>query len=99
MENTFWTGKRVLIPGGTSGLGRALALELADRGAKVAIVARGQAGLDQTLREAAPRELVGIRADLAGKRDIYRIAAEAVGLLGGVDVLVNNASYLGATPL
>jgi NAD(P)-dependent dehydrogenase (short-subunit alcohol dehydrogenase family) len=96
---TLWSNKKVLITGGTSGLGRALALELARRGAHVAIVARGQAGLAHTIEEASPLKITGIQADVSQKEDIYRISAAAIGLLGGVDVLINNASSLGRTPL
>jgi NAD(P)-dependent dehydrogenase (short-subunit alcohol dehydrogenase family) len=96
---TIWNEKRVLITGGTSGLGRALALELTRRAARVAIVARTQAALDETLRKARPAELIGIRADVSSKEDTYRISGEAIARLGGIDVLINNASYLGATPL
>lgn len=88
--NEVWKGKRVLITGGTSGLGRELALLLRDFGANVAIVARGFANLPG---------VVGIQADIADKNDTYRISAEAIGQLGGLDVLINNASYLGMTPL
>lgn len=95
-----WHGKRTLITGGTSGLGQALTLELLARGARVAIVARGQTGLAATARAAQSENLIGIQADVASKEDIYRISAEAVARLGGgVDVLVNNASALGPAPL
>ncbi len=97
--NSDWNGKKALITGGTSGLGRALALELAARGARVAIVARGLEGLAETVRSALPSELVAIQADVASKADTYRIAAEALARLGGIDLLVNNASALGPTPL
>lgn len=95
---SYWEGKRALVTGGTSGLGRALALELAGRGAQVAIVARTREGLRETGR-ACPRELVTIQADVASKADTYRISAEALARLGGIDLLVNNASSLGPTPL
>lgn len=90
--------KRILITGGTSGLGKALAYELLRRGARVAIVARNPEALAKTVRE-APGDLVGIQADVANKEDTYRISAEAIAALGAVDVLVNNASLLGPTPL
>ena len=96
---TILNRKRVVITGGTSGLGRALALMLADQGARVAIVARHRAALDETAAAAHPAELIAIQADVSAKEEVYRISSEAIARLGGVDLLINNASYLGATPL
>ena len=92
----YWKDQRVVITGGTSGLGKALALTLDDYGAHVAIVARHAAGLEET---AQGRRIHPIQADIAEKHDIHRISGEALGVLGGVDFLFNNASYLGETPL
>lgn len=87
---------RVLITGGTSGLGLALVRELTVRGARVAFVARTAERVAAVARE---HDVHGIVGDVARKHDIHRIALEAAGVLGGVDVLVNNASDLGPTPL
>jgi NAD(P)-dependent dehydrogenase (short-subunit alcohol dehydrogenase family) len=88
---------RVAITGGTSGLGRALVEELHRQGAEVAFVARGQTRVQQTAGELAGTH--GIVGDVAAKHDIYPIALQIVGALGGLDVLINNASDLGPTPL
>ncbi|MBI3803087.1 MAG: SDR family oxidoreductase [Nitrospirae bacterium] len=96
---TILNQKRVMITGGTSGLGRALALTLADQGARVAIVARHRVALDETVTAAHPAELIAIQADVSAKEEVYRISSEAIARLGGVDLLINNASYLGVTPL
>jgi NAD(P)-dependent dehydrogenase (short-subunit alcohol dehydrogenase family) len=90
-------GLRVVITGGTSGLGLALVRELLDQGAKVAFVARRREGVEQVLREHP--EVHGIVGDVSKKEDIYPIAIQALGELDGVDVLVNNASSLGPVPL
>jgi NAD(P)-dependent dehydrogenase (short-subunit alcohol dehydrogenase family) len=87
---------RVLITGGTSGLGLALARELTVRGAHVAYVARTA---DRVAAIAPELGAQGIVGDVAQKTDIHRIALHALGVLGGLDVLVNNASDLGPTPL
>jgi NAD(P)-dependent dehydrogenase (short-subunit alcohol dehydrogenase family) len=87
---------RVLITGGTSGLGLALVRELIDRGARVAFVARTADRVAAVAREYGADGIVG---DVADKHDIHRIALQATGLLGGLDVLINNASNLGPTPL
>jgi NAD(P)-dependent dehydrogenase (short-subunit alcohol dehydrogenase family) len=87
----------VAVTGGTSGLGRALVEELHRQGAEVAFVARGLARVQQTAGELAGTH--GIVGDVAAKNDIYPIALQILGALGGLDVLINNASDLGPTPL
>ena len=90
-------GCRVAITGGTSGLGLALVRHLHDRGARIAFVARHR---DDVARVAARHEgSHGIAGDVSSKTDIYPIAMQILGALGGLDVLVNNASDLGPVPL
>src|SRR5882672_4149052 len=87
---------RVAVTGGTSGLGLALVRELRARGAKVALVARTA----ERVKEVAVAESAhGIVGDVSRKDEIYPIAIQITGELGGLDVLVNNASDLGPTPL
>jgi len=88
---------RVAITGGTSGLGLALVAELMRRGARVAFVARTGERVDAVAR--AHPGAHGIVGDIARKEDIHPIALQITGGLGGLDVLVNNASSLGPVPL
>lgn len=88
---------RVLITGGTSGLGRALAITLDKMGAKVAIIARDMKKLDE-MKNLFP-SIITIQGDVSDKNEIYKISGNVLGHLGGIDILVNNASYLGPTPL
>jgi NAD(P)-dependent dehydrogenase (short-subunit alcohol dehydrogenase family) len=90
-------GTRAAITGGTSGLGLALVRELLGRGAQVAFVARGRDRVERISREHPGAH--GIVGDISVKEDIHPIAIQIVGELGGVDVLVNNASDLGPAPL
>jgi NAD(P)-dependent dehydrogenase (short-subunit alcohol dehydrogenase family) len=90
-------GLRVAITGGTSGLGLALTRALAARGAHVAFVARSRDRVESTARETPGAH--GIVGDVARKDAIHLIAMQILGSLGGLDVLVNNASSLGPTPL
>src|SRR5215210_6962267 len=83
-------GLRVAVTGGTSGLGLALVRELHARGARVAFVARTRARVEQLAAELPGTH--GVVGDVAAKADIYPIALQVVGRLGGLDVLVNNAS-------
>src|SRR6476660_6803733 len=92
-----FSGLRVAITGGTSGLGLALVRELVNRGARVAFVARTRARVEQVMRENPGAH--GITGDVSTKDDIYPMAIQIIGELGGLDVLINNASDLGPTPL
>ena len=89
-------GVRVAVTGGTSGLGLALVRELAARGARVAFIARDA---QRVARIAAATGTHGVTGDVARKDDIHPIALQIVGLLGGLDILINNASSLGPAPL
>jgi NAD(P)-dependent dehydrogenase (short-subunit alcohol dehydrogenase family) len=91
------TGLRVAITGGTSGLGLALVHALVRDGARVAFVARGRERVDRIAREHPGTH--GITGDVSSKDDIYPIAMQILGELGGLDVLINNASDLGPVPL
>lgn len=95
-EDPF-SGLRVAITGGTSGLGLALVRELTRRGARVAFVARRRERVAEVIKEIKAAH--GIVADVSRKEDIYPIAIQITGELGGLDVLINNASDLGPTPL
>jgi len=93
----LFKGLRVAVTGGTSGLGLALVRELVNRGARVAFVARTRERVEQVMRENPGAH--GIVGDVSVKDDIYPIAIQITGELGGLDVLINNASELGPTPL
>ena len=92
-----FSGLRVAITGGTSGLGLALVRELSQNGAQVAFVARTRERIEQVVRENPGAH--GIVADVSSKNDIYPMAIQITGELGGLDVLINNASALGPVPL
>jgi NAD(P)-dependent dehydrogenase (short-subunit alcohol dehydrogenase family) len=92
-----FAGRRVAVTGGTAGLGLALVRELLARGADVAFVARKPDGVVRVAQEfGRPHGVIG---DVSSKEDIHRIALQVLGALGGLDVLINNASDLGPTPL
>ena len=90
-------GTRILLTGASRGLGRALAEAFAREGARLALTATRAAGLAGALRAcaAAGAEAHGLEMDLGDPDSVDRAAAEAVGALGRVDALVNNAGLLG----
>jgi 2-keto-3-deoxy-L-fuconate dehydrogenase len=76
-------GLAALVTGGASGIGLATAQLLAARGARVAVLDRDPADL--------PAPLHGVRADVSDERQVTEAVAAAVGYLGGLDIVVNNA--------
>ena len=95
-DNPF-AGLRVAITGGTSGLGLALVHHLVNHGARVALVARHREGVERVSR--AQPGAYGIVGDVSEKQQIHPMAMQIVAALGGLDLLINNASDLGPTPL
>jgi 3-dehydrosphinganine reductase len=95
MRHGTFRARRALVTGGSSGIGRALALALARAGAHVAIVARREGPLEETvlaLRAVAPASTVTHAvADVADPEQAAGAVAACSSALGGLDLLVNNA--------
>jgi 3-oxoacyl-[acyl-carrier protein] reductase len=92
-----FNGYRVVVAGGSRGIGRSIALAFAQAGASVSICARGQAALDETRATIAATGAVAHAAscDLADGQAISAYLEQAAATLGGIDVLINNASGYG----
>jgi 3-oxoacyl-[acyl-carrier protein] reductase len=90
-------GYRVLVAGGSRGIGRSIALAFAAAGAAVSICARGVEALEATRAELAAHGGVthALAADLGNASAIGTWVESAAEALGGIDVLVNNASGYG----
>jgi 2-hydroxycyclohexanecarboxyl-CoA dehydrogenase len=88
-------GRRAVITGGGRGIGRAIAHQLADLGADVAVLARTRDQVARVAEEIIARGVrgVGIPADVTTYPACQRAIAEAREALGGVEVLVNNAGW------
>lgn len=93
-----FTDRRVVVAGGSRGIGRSIALAFAAAGARVSICARGRDALEATRAELGRhgRPAHAAVCDLADGPSVARYVAEAGAALGGIDVLVNNASGFGA---
>ena len=89
--------KCVVVAGGSRGIGRSIALAFAEAGAHVSICARGQDALNATRDEIAAHNVTAHASvcDLADVAAITAYIADAAKTLGGIDVLVNNASGFG----
>jgi 3-oxoacyl-[acyl-carrier protein] reductase len=90
-------GKRVVVAGGSRGIGRSIALAFAASGAHVSICARGAEALEATRAEIATFDGSAHAAtcDLASEAAIARYIPQAAAALTGIDVLVNNATGYG----
>jgi NAD(P)-dependent dehydrogenase (short-subunit alcohol dehydrogenase family)/uncharacterized protein YndB with AHSA1/START domain len=89
-------GQRVLVTGGSSGIGLAVAEGLVREGAQVAILARNELGLVAAKRKLAEQggEAITIVADVADREALGAAVEKAVGELGGLDVIVTSAASL-----
>ena len=94
-------GRVALVTGASRGLGRAIALAFAREGAALAICARGQQALTRVAGEIAMSgaEVLAIPADLRSARDLDRVVGLTLDRFHRIDILINNASELGPTPL
>ncbi len=94
-------GAGAIVTGGSRGLGAALGAALAAKGARVVLVARELGPLEQTVARirTAGGEAHALAEDIGDKTAIHRIAGAAAALVGPIDLLVHNASTLGAVPL
>lgn len=92
-----YDGKRLLITGGSSGIGRATAELAASMGANVALVARRQSLLDETLQSLrrvalrADQRFVALALDIGDRAAVQAAAPQVLRALGGLDLLINNA--------
>jgi NAD(P)-dependent dehydrogenase (short-subunit alcohol dehydrogenase family) len=90
--DTGLKGKKALITGGGTGIGFAIAKQLADEGVHVAISNRSD--YTETIQELKSRGVmvVGIRADVSKEEEVERMVREAIDGLGGLDLYVNNVA-------
>ncbi|WP_433538790.1 SDR family NAD(P)-dependent oxidoreductase [Micromonospora sp. CA-249363] len=86
--NGEFAGLAAIVTGGSSGIGRATAVELSARGGRVAVLDLDPSGLEDGI--------AGITADVSSRPSVEAAVAEAASVLGGLDVVVNNAG-IGAT--
>src|SRR5438067_1927383 len=93
-------GKNAIVTGGSLGIGKAIALELAREGVKVAIAARTKGPLEAAAHEisvATGRRIIAVVADVTSRAQVDGMVAQAAAQLGGVHILVNSGSAPGGS--
>lgn len=90
-------GRRILVTGAASGIGRATAGWLADRGALIAGVDRDEAGLRDAIRQLATERAVAVPADVSVDEEVAVAFQRAAEALGGLDAVINAAGIGGYT--
>jgi short-subunit dehydrogenase len=90
-------GRRVVVTGASSGLGEAMAWNLAGQGARLTLASRRLDDQQRVAGEIAAGVPTAdaplpIRCDVANRADVHRLISTAVGHMGGIDVLINNAA-------
>ncbi|MEI9930280.1 MAG: SDR family NAD(P)-dependent oxidoreductase [Rhizomicrobium sp.] len=91
-------GKRAIVTGGSRGIGKAIARQLAEEGVDIVLAARTKLPLEAAAAELAAatgRTVVPIVADTGNDESVQALVAEARRQLGGIDILVNNARAAG----
>ena len=91
------SGKRVFITGGGRGIGRAIALNVASRGASVVVVSRTKDEIETVVREAKhvaqnDAVMLALTADVTDEQSVNSAVKAAVAEMGGIDILINNAT-------
>ena len=92
-ESTRLEGKRAVVTGGTTGIGRTTALLLAHRGAQVMLFGRSREHLDDALADLEPYQdrVTGLIADQSSPEVVERVFETVDERMGGIDILINNA--------
>ena len=98
-----FSGKSVVITGGSRGLGLVMARELADEGARLTLIARDEDELDRAIADIRTRQpfadVLKVVADVQRRYDAERAIAQALEHHGAVDVVINNAGIIQVGPI
>ncbi len=94
------TGKTAVVVGGTSGIGLAMALGLADAGADVVASSRRQEQVDEAAKqiESRGRRSLRVASDVADRKSLQALCDATIGAFGKVDILINSAGKIKRAP-
>ena len=93
VSRRYFSQKRVLITGASSGVGRACAFWLLNQGAKVALIGRDINELSE-IGMAFPSQAIAVKCDLAVDREQYDMVVSVIKTFGGLDILINAAGVI-----
>lgn len=94
-------GRKAIVAGGSRGIGKAIALELAREGVDIALVSRSMDSLEATAKEITGEtgaKVIPISCDVTDRESVDKMVAQAAESLGGLHILVNSASLPGGSP-
>jgi len=91
---SYWKGKKVLITGGASGIGKMMAEKTLASGAQVFVWDRDAAALDRLLEENRGKSISGLAIDITDSEKVYASAQALIQEHGGIDILINNAGII-----
>jgi 3-oxoacyl-[acyl-carrier protein] reductase len=93
--------KVAIVTGGGSGIGRGVALALAQAGAQVVVCGRRQPPLSETVQaiQRIDGQVLAVQADVSQPADVQRLVQSALRVFGTLDILINNAGISGGAPI
>jgi 3-oxoacyl-[acyl-carrier protein] reductase len=93
--------KVAIVTGGGSGIGRGVALALAQAGARVVVCGRRQPPLSETVQaiQRIDGQVLAVQADVSQPADVQRLVQSALRVFGTLDILINNAGISGGAPI
>jgi 3-oxoacyl-[acyl-carrier protein] reductase len=93
--------KVAIVTGGGSGIGRGVALALAQAGARVVVCGRRQPPLSETVQaiKRIDGQVLAVQADVSQPADVQRLVQSALRVFGTLDILINNAGISGGAPI
>ena len=96
-----FAGKVAVITGGASGIGRATALAMARQGADIVVADRNSERMAEVVDEVVHlgRRAIGLEVDVSKDGDVEHLADDAIGAMGRVDLLMNNAGVVAGGPI
>ena len=101
MNGTDLAGKTAIVTGGGTGIGRGIALALAEQGANIIVCGRRRAPLDEVAAEVneAGGRVLAMAADVSREEEVRRLVDESVQSFGTIDIVVSNAGIFGSGPI